>query len=100
MELERRRLFVGREPASPIFCLTFILFSILVLSPALMNCETNVPGTEPGVVAGEDKGEINVDSEVIDDPAGLETGGITLIVGGCVISKIYIMEYRDIYVME
>ena len=42
-----------------------------------------VPGPEPGVVAGDDTGEINVDSEVTEDPAGLDIGGMTLIVGGC-----------------
>ena len=42
-----------------------------------------VPGTDPGVVAGDETGEINVDSEVTEDPAGLDIGGMTLIVGGC-----------------
>ena len=42
-----------------------------------------VPGPDPGVVAGDETGEINVDSEVTEDPAGLDIGGMTLIVGGC-----------------
>ena len=46
-----------------------------------------VPGPEPGVVAGDDTGEINVDSEVTEDPAGLDIGGMTLIVGGCKIDR-------------
>ena len=50
-----------------------------------MNCDVKcciVPGPELGVVAGDDIGDTNVDSEVTDEPAGLEIGGITFIVGG------------------
>lgn len=51
-----------------------------------MNCDVKcciVPGPELGVVAGDDKGDTIVDPEVTDEPSGLESGGITLIIGGC-----------------
>ena len=50
-----------------------------------MNCDVKcciVPGPELYPELSEDIREINVDSEVMDEPAGLEIGGITFIVGG------------------